>query len=173
MSETPTDTDESTDAETTEVETGFDPFDLYRNDPAATFAAHLFEGEDVRAAGVENGGTADHPVPTLCSRTTSHGPFAEVEQAEVENEELDDADNDLCGTCVDMAAAAFDDATPDPSLAPFDPAGFTVDELETEVESVEDPEELAALRAAEATGENRTTALDAIEARLDDTEDDA
>jgi electron transfer flavoprotein alpha subunit len=55
----------------------------------------------------------------------------------------------------------------------LDPADYTVDELQAELEDVDDPDELEAVLDAERDGKNRKTAVDAIEARLDALEDDA
>ena len=55
----------------------------------------------------------------------------------------------------------------------LDPADYTVDELQAELEDVGDPDELEAVLDAERDGKNRKTAVDAIEARLDALEDDA
>lgn len=65
---------------------------------------------------------------------------------------------------------------PDDVEAPFDPSTRTIDELEAALEDAEhSAEELAALRAAEADGEERVGALDvvddALEAAIDDTFD--
>lgn len=87
-----------------------DSQEWYRNDPAATFDAHLFEGENVAAAGVENGGQADHPVASICSRTTSYGPFKPVPEGDVNAENLPGFDGDLCAECAKVATARNRDA---------------------------------------------------------------
>lgn len=53
---------------------------------------------------------------------------------------------------------------------PIDPGDHTVSELEDALEEVEDPEALDAILEAERSGENRTTALEAIEERLETVE---
>lgn len=54
---------------------------------------------------------------------------------------------------------------------PFAPGEHTVSELRDRVQEVDDADDLRALRTAEAEGEDRTTALDAIDTRIDDLED--
>jgi len=54
---------------------------------------------------------------------------------------------------------------------PIDPSDHTVDELNTEIEDVEDIEGLWALLEAEKSGEDRKTAKEAIERRIDAVED--
>jgi hypothetical protein len=55
------------------------------------------------------------------------------------------------------------------STVPFDPDGYSVDELETKLsEGDYSADELDALSDAESEGANRTTALDAIDAARED-----
>jgi hypothetical protein len=54
---------------------------------------------------------------------------------------------------------------------PFAPGEHTVSELRDRVQEVDDADALRALRTAEADGGDRTTALDAIDARIDELED--
>lgn len=49
---------------------------------------------------------------------------------------------------------------------PLDPSAHTVSELRDALEDVDDPDGLAAVLEAERTGDDRTTAVEAIEARL-------
>ena len=56
----------------------------------------------------------------------------------------------------------------------FDPGDHKVDEVEAHVEQIDGSDivaELEAIRAAEADGKDRSTALDAIDSRLDDVEE--
>lgn len=54
--------------------------------------------------------------------------------------------------------------------APIDPDDHTVPELREAVEDIDDPEALDAILSAERDGENRTTAIEAIEERLNSLE---
>lgn len=49
----------------------------------------------------------------------------------------------------------------------LDPSAYTVADLEAELADIDDADELASILDAEQAGENRTTAVEAIEARLD------
>jgi len=63
------------------------------------------------------------------------------------------------------------DGPPDDVEAPFDPSDLTVDELKSELEDAPvelSDEDLDALAAAEAAGEDRDTALDAIDAQREE-----
>lgn len=51
---------------------------------------------------------------------------------------------------------------------PFDPADRTVSDLREALKGIDDPEALEGLREAEESGDNRTTALEAIEERLEE-----
>ena len=51
-------------------------------------------------------------------------------------------------------------------MATFDPADRTVRELRTDVREIDDPDELRAIRDAEANGKNRKSATEAIERQL-------
>ncbi|MFB6171163.1 MAG: electron transfer flavoprotein subunit alpha/FixB family protein [Haloarculaceae archaeon] len=51
---------------------------------------------------------------------------------------------------------------------PIDPSDYTVDELTEELESIDDPDELDTLLTQEQTGEDRTGAKEAIEARREE-----
>jgi hypothetical protein len=98
-------TDES---DTTDTNTTDDPeasHDHLRNDPSGTFAAHLFRAADVHEAGGEPGAQVEHPIASICSRTTSYGPFREVD-AEAVADGLPDHDGDLCDACRDRRADA-------------------------------------------------------------------
>jgi len=153
---------DDTDTDTTTEE-------LFRNDPTNTFDAHLFESDDVRAAGGDTNGTkADSPVASLCSRTTSYGPFRTVTESEVRDGDLDGHDGDLCGTCAESAESRYDERMAD-GTPPTDPTDCTVEELR---EVLDDPDldtaDLRALAQAEREGDNRTTALNAIEQALDE-----
>ena len=64
-----------------------------------------------------------------------------------------------------------DDANPD-SDVDLDPNEYTVDELEDKLAAVDDPAELDATLAAEESGQDRTTAKDAIQARIDEVQAD-
>ncbi|RJS97101.1 gas vesicle protein [Halococcus sp. IIIV-5B] len=57
-------------------------------------------------------------------------------------------------------------------MADLDPSEHTIDELRDELESIDDPDTLEAIRESESENENRTGALDAIDERLDAVEDD-
>lgn len=52
----------------------------------------------------------------------------------------------------------------------FHPTDRTVDEIEDEIEEVDDPEDAEAILELEQAGNERVTAIEAIEARLDDLE---
>lgn len=54
---------------------------------------------------------------------------------------------------------------------PFDPSSNTVSDIEDRVSEIEDPEALRAVRSLEADDKNRTTAIEAIEERLDQVND--
>lgn len=77
----------------------------YHNEPASTFEAHLFDGEQVAEADGDGGEKSDRPVTSVCSRSTSYGPFHAVESVD----DLDDADGDdetgICSVCLDHARA--------------------------------------------------------------------
>jgi len=65
-----------------------------------------------------------------------------------------------------------EDGPPDREQAPaVDPGDLTVANLRDAVADIDDAEALRAVRRAEADGKNRTTALDAVDARLADLED--
>ena len=57
-------------------------------------------------------------------------------------------------------------------MTDLDPSEYTIDELRDELESIDDPGTLEAIRESESENENRTGALDAIDERLDAVEDD-
>lgn len=147
--------------------------ELCRNDPTSTFDAHLFEAPDVQYVGGDmDGSKARAPVASVCSRTTSYGPFSDVSENEVRQGVLDGHDGELCGTCADIAGSRYDDRRGEVDLA-VDPSRFTVEELETWLDDPDeggllDDAELRALAQAERDGKNRTTALDAVEAALDE-----
>lgn len=52
-------------------------------------------------------------------------------------------------------------------MADLDPTELTIDELEAELDDVDDPEALEEIREAEADGEDRTGAKEAIDQRLE------
>lgn len=54
----------------------------------------------------------------------------------------------------------------------LDPSEHTIDELRDEIEGMDDPESLEALREAEADGEDREGAKEAIDERLENVSDD-
>lgn len=54
----------------------------------------------------------------------------------------------------------------------LDPSEHTIDELRDELDGMDDPEALEALREAEADGENREGAKEAIDERLESVSDD-
>jgi hypothetical protein len=56
-------------------------------------------------------------------------------------------------------------------MADLDPNEHTIAELRDELDGIDDPETLEALREAEVDGENRTGAKEAIDERLDAVED--
>ncbi|WP_135830642.1 hypothetical protein [Halorussus halobius] len=65
-----------------------------------------------------------------------------------------------------------EDGPPD-DLPPFDPSEYTVDDLESELDSEDyGGSELHALAAAEEDGKNRETALEAIKAHIPTTEEE-
>ncbi|OYR66237.1 hypothetical protein DJ71_22110 [Halorubrum sp. E3] len=72
---------------------------------------------------------------------------------------------------VDEGDEDEDEPTPeaeDESGPPFDPSDESVDDLRDKLDAGDyDVDELEALRAAETTGDNRTTALEAIDDALD------
>ena len=78
----------------------------YHNEPASTFEAHLFDAEQVAEADGDEGEKSDRPVTSVCSRSTSYGPFHAVES-------VDDLDGDdetsICSVCADHARADADD----------------------------------------------------------------
>lgn len=68
-----------------------------------------------------------------------------------------------------------EDVSEDGLLGSFDPTDHTVDEVQDHVESIDGSdivEELEAIRGAESEGKNRTTALEAIDDRLEAEEAD-
>lgn len=71
------------------------------NDPMASFDAHLFEREDVEDAGGAEGTKSDRPVTTICSRSTSYGPFRAVTVDDIRTG-LPEHDGDVCGICTKM-----------------------------------------------------------------------
>lgn len=74
--------------------------------------------------------------------------------------DADDADD---GDEADATQEAEDESGP-----PFDPSDHSVDDLRDELDAGDyDVDALEALRAAETTGDNRTTALEAIDDALD------
>ena len=76
----------------------------YRNEPANTFEAHVFDAEDVHDAGAEHGEKSERPVASICSRTTAYGRFFEVaDVAEL------DRDNGTCDVCLDMLEREADE----------------------------------------------------------------
>lgn len=60
--------------------------DYYVNDPPGDMKAHIFRGEDVRAATLVDG-TTDEPVTSVCGTVRAYGPFADWGEGEV------------CGNC--------------------------------------------------------------------------
>lgn len=149
------------------TENTLNPEDLFRTEPAAKFRGHLFRGDDVRSAGGTHERYSERPVPTLCSRRTDKGPFHEIDPTEIRaRSDRGDEERDLCGRCLDMAARRLDVFDGDATEAPFDPSEHTVEGLDDALDEVTDDDALRALRAAEAVGKNRVTALDAIERRI-------
>ncbi|QPL12262.1 CxxC motif protein [Halorubrum phage Hardycor1] len=67
----------------------------YRNEPANSFEAHLFDADEVESAGGGDGEKSERPAASVCSRTTAYGPFHEV----ADDEDLD-ANGGTCGVCV-------------------------------------------------------------------------
>lgn len=68
-----------------------------------------------------------------------------------------------------------EDDDPDDDTLSWDPSNHTVDEVREYVESIDGDDIVATLesyRAAEANGKDRTTALEAIDSRLDDLRED-
>lgn len=64
-----------------------------------------------------------------------------------------------------------EDDEPDDDTLPWDPGNHTVDEVREHAESIDGDDVVATLEAyreAEANGKDRTTALEAIDSRLDD-----
>jgi hypothetical protein len=80
-------------------------------------------------------------------------------------EELDEKDEDETAD-VDTDDPA-DDETESDDVDPH-PGELTVTEIEERVADVDDREVLESIRELEANGDHRTTALEAIDARLDD-----
>lgn len=66
----------------------------------------------------------------------------------------------------DASEADGDTAEGDGAALAVDPSEHTISELEDELDAVEDPAALEAIREAETDGKNRTGALDAIGSRL-------
>jgi hypothetical protein len=64
-----------------------------------------------------------------------------------------------------------EDGPPDASASALDPGDLTVADLRDAVADIDDAAALQAVRAAEAGGSDRTTALEAIDARLAELED--
>lgn len=68
--------------------------------------------------------------------------------------------------------ADTDDRTPtEEASVPFDPGSKTVDELGEAVADVDDAAALAAVRDAEVAGDDRTSAVDVIDRRLNSLEE--
>lgn len=146
---------------------------LYRNEPTHTFAAHLFGADDVHDAGGGPDDQSDRPVVTICGQQTSYGAFHpatdEVSDAEIvargRDPSVDARDTDatvggnkLCGWC---AAAVADHLL---AIAPVDPTELTVDDLRGEL-AARDLSALEArvVRVLERAGDDRTTAIEAID----------
>lgn len=72
------------------------------------------------------------------------------------------ADADSASGDAESDAGEESDATP-----PFKTEDLTVSELRGAVQDIDDPDVLEAVREAEASGKNRDTALDAIDAQLE------
>lgn len=81
-----------------------EPRDYYRNEPASTFEAHLFGAGEVEQAGGGHGDKTDRPVPSLCSRSTSYGPFYRVEDvSDLEKANGENGDrNGTCAVCLEQ-----------------------------------------------------------------------
>jgi len=86
--------------------------DYLRNDTSGTFAAHLFRADEIDAAGGAAGSQAERPVTSICSRTTSYGPFRAVD-AEAADDGLPDHDGGLCEVCRERLAEATEAADGD------------------------------------------------------------
>lgn len=109
---------------------------------------------DVEAAGLTD----------MASYLTRYDPSAVEDAADVALGETPREDVDL----PDPVDAVEDD---DALVGGFDPGEHTVDEVREHVQSIDGDDivaELEALREAEANGEDRTTALEAIDSRLND-----
>jgi len=81
-----------------------------RNEPASTFEAHLFDAETVAEAdglGVK----ADRPIPSICSRSTSYGPFQTVEDvtALAPVDDVADRAGGTCATCLQSVKSDDED----------------------------------------------------------------
>lgn len=164
-----------------------DATDVYRNDPIEPFDAHLFEAAEVDdAGGAGEGEKTDSPVRALCSRTTSYGPFVDLDldlDRDAKDALADDARSadmarhvagpkSMCSACLESLSKRLRESLDDAEKtgAPFDPSEHTVDELKSELDGL-DAAELRGLRQAEVEGKNRTTALGAIDGALDEVVD--
>lgn len=95
--------------------------------------------------------------------TAFEDQFEEVESA-TESDSSDEGDESPSDEDESPEESEEEQETEDESVAPpFDPAEYSVPELEAELEEQDlSFEELEALESAEREGENRTTALDVI-----------
>jgi len=176
-----------------EHKTADDPADeltLYRNETTATFDSHLFEASEVEdASGDDRDGKSDAPVASLCSRTTSYGPFERLDLHDgdrrlltlvdekggdsLDMSDILDESLDLCGACSDSLERRLREAAGGVHVEspPVDPTDCTVPELRDALDDDAHDWNSVALRGllqAELDGDDRVTAVDEIEARLDE-----
>lgn len=67
---------------------------------------------------------------------------------------------------LELVEEATGEGSTEPAIMPFVPLDLTVGELRDRVADIDDPEVLRQLRDAEADQENRDTAIEAIEGRI-------
>ena len=89
---------------------------------------------------------------------------AEESSAEKDDDPAEEADSDGDDTSDEVP-------TGESGTLPFNPESLTVNEVEEEVDDVDDVEAVRALRNLEQQQKDRTTAVEVLEARLDELED--